>query len=92
MRFSELKEKQVININNCKCLGCTAALEFDPCSGCISKIYVPPHGKFCNFPWNKAEYVIDFCQIKQIGPDVVLVDICEEASFVDGKEKNKFDR
>ena len=67
MRFSELKEKQVININNCKCLGCTADLEFDPCSGCI-------------------------CQIKQIGPDVVLVDICEEASFVDGKEKNKFDR
>ena len=40
MLFSELRNKDVINIKDCKKLGRVCDLEFDPCSGCICKIMV----------------------------------------------------
>ena len=75
MLYSELKSKDVININNCKKLGRVCDLEFDPCSGCISKIMVPSGSRVLGFLNCEPNIVIPFKDIRQIGPDIILVDI-----------------
>lgn len=77
MLFSELKCKSVINLRDCKCLGKVADLEFDERNGCICNIIVPQGGKFCNFLKTPNDYVISLREIKKIGPDIILVDICD---------------
>lgn len=75
MRFSDLREKEVINCKDCRRLGFVADVEFDPCTGHIQAIIVPEQGKlFCCFG-SSEEFYIDFCNIVRIGPDIVLVDI-----------------
>ena len=75
MLFSDFKCKEVINIRDCRCLGKVTNLEFDECSGCICKIIVNDSGRFfCLFKCD-AEIVIPFKDIRQIGPDIILVDI-----------------
>ncbi|MBQ9141717.1 MAG: YlmC/YmxH family sporulation protein [Lachnospiraceae bacterium] len=75
MLYSELKTKEVINIRDCRCLGRVTNLEVDECSGCICKIIVSECGRlFCMFKCD-VETVIPFKDIKQIGPDIILVDI-----------------
>lgn len=76
MLFSELKCKNVINLKDCRCLGKVSDLEFDERNGCIVKIIVPRGKKFCDIFKLEDDYVIPFCNIKQIGPDIILVDIC----------------
>ncbi|MBO4980425.1 MAG: YlmC/YmxH family sporulation protein [Lachnospiraceae bacterium] len=75
MLFSELKCKDVINIRDCKKLGRVCDLEFDECKGCILKIMVPGGNKMLNFLRCDPDIVIPFCNIRQIGPDIILVDI-----------------
>ena len=74
MTLSELKCKDVINIRDCKKLGHVCDLEFDPCSGCIQKIMVPSCNRIFSFMRCEPEIVICFNEIKQIGPDIILVD------------------
>ncbi|MBE5867560.1 MAG: YlmC/YmxH family sporulation protein [Lachnospiraceae bacterium] len=76
MLFSELKSKSVINIRDCKCLGKVCDLEFDEKNGCILKVIIPKGGGFCNFFKSECDYEICYRDIKQIGPDIILVDIC----------------
>lgn len=78
MRFCELKQKEVINTCNCQRLGYVCDLEFDPCKGCIESIIVPGPCKILGILGSDSEYVIDYCCIKQIGEDIILVDINPE--------------
>ena len=71
MRFCELKEKEVVNICNGKCLGGVVDLQ-------INVLIVPGPAKFCGFFGTDSEYVIPFACIKKIGPDIILVEIKEE--------------
>ena len=48
MRFCELKEKEVVNICNGKCLGGVVDLQINECSGAIEALIVPGPGKFCD--------------------------------------------
>ncbi len=76
MLFSELRDKEVINIKNCKKLGHVCDLEFDKCSGQIFKIIVRDRYSFFNIlGCCDSEYVILYKDIKQIGPDIILVDL-----------------
>lgn len=75
MLYSELKCKDVVNIKDCRKLGKVCDLEFDPCSGCICKIMVPGCNRVLNFLNCEPEIVIPFKDIRQIGPDIILVDI-----------------
>lgn len=75
MLFSELKRKEVINIRDCRSLGRVSDLEFDECGGCICKIIVSDGCKcFSLFSTDKI-FEICFKDIRQIGPDIILVDI-----------------
>ena len=75
MLFSELKCKDVINIRDCKKLGRVCNLELDACNGCICKIMVPGGNKMLSFLNCEPEIEIPFKNIRQIGPDIILVDI-----------------
>lgn len=76
MLFSELKKKEVINLKNCECLGKVNDFEFDECTGQICKLIVPGDNKWCGFFKNEPDYVICYKDIKKIGPDIIVVDIC----------------
>lgn len=77
MLFSELKCKEVINLRDCRKLGNITDFEFDQCSGCICKFFVPGCSKWkCLFGCDD-NYEICFKDIKQIGPDIIIVDLPE---------------
>lgn len=76
MLFSEFKCKSVINLKDCKCLGKVGDLEFDECTGQICKIIIPGSNKFCTLFGGEPEFVIPYKNIKKIGPDIIIVDIC----------------
>ena len=61
MRISELKQKEVINVKDCKRLGFVGDVDFDMKTGCMLAIIVPGPGCIC-----------DICQV---GDDIILVDV-----------------
>ncbi len=75
MLYSDLKCKEVINVRDCRCLGRVMNLELDECSGCICKIIVSEGGRLFSLFKCDTEVVIPFKDIRQIGPDIILVDI-----------------
>lgn len=75
MLFSELKCKDVINLRDCKKLGHVCDVEFDECSGQIHKIIIPCSNKFNALFCAEPNIVIKYCDIKKIGPDIIIVDI-----------------
>ena len=75
MLFSELRCKEVINVNNCRKLGHVTDLDFDHCTGCIKSITVQGRFSFLNCFSCDNGCVVKYAEIKQIGPDIILVDI-----------------
>ena len=69
MRICELKQKEIINTCTCKSLGCATDVEFDCCSSRLTALVVPGH---------ESEYVIPWECIRQIGEDIILVEIQED--------------
>ena len=94
MLFSEFKKKEVINLKNCQKLGKVCDFEFDECTGQIFKLIVPGENKWCGlFGGNDSNYVICYKDIKQIGPDIIIVDICRKSQILfefDKKFLNRF--
>ena len=78
IRIFELKQKEVINIKDCKRLGFVGDVDFDIKTGCIIALIVPGPGCICGFLGREKEFIIPFCDICQIGNDVILVDIREK--------------
>lgn len=78
MRLCELREKEVINLCNCRRLGCVADLIFDLCKGKIEAVIVPSPGKLCGLFGCDSEYIIPFECIKKVGADIIMVEIEEE--------------
>lgn len=73
--FSELKAKEVVSAKDCRKLGHIKNLEIDLRTGTIRKIMIPKHCYY-RFPFLKeTEYVIDYNDICQIGPDIILVNM-----------------
>lgn len=75
MRFSELREKEVINLKDCQKLGYVSDLEIDVHNGCVQKMIVPKDCKFWGLFGGGEEYIIPFCNVKQIGPDIIIVEL-----------------
>ena len=76
MLFSELKCKEVINLKDCSKLGRVGDLEFEEKSGCILKIIIPRGNRWESFFKCQEDIIIPYKDICQIGPDIILVDIC----------------
>lgn len=75
MRFYELRQKEVINICDCQRLGYVADIEFDCETGVIEKLIIPGPCKIWGILGRDQEYIIEYCKVKHIGPDVILVEI-----------------
>ncbi|MGN0334089.1 MAG: YlmC/YmxH family sporulation protein [Lachnospiraceae bacterium] len=74
MKLSELREKDVINICNGKKVGCVVDLEFDKKSCHLTALIVSQRMSFFNI-FGNDEICIPWCNIKQIGTDVILVEL-----------------
>lgn len=77
MRFCELKQKEVINVCSCKSLGFPVDVDIDIKNGHILSLIVPGAGRLCSF-WNDKEYFIPWSCVRQVGDDIILVEIAEE--------------
>ncbi|MDY4095894.1 MAG: YlmC/YmxH family sporulation protein [Lachnospiraceae bacterium] len=79
MLYSDFRKKEVINLRDCRIIGNVVDMEFDECSGCIKKIFVADRPCFCSFfSFFPGETGMEICfkDIRQIGPDIILVDVC----------------
>lgn len=86
MRICELRQKEVINLCDGRRLGFVADIEFCLERGCILALIVPGPCKLWGILGRDQEYVIPYGCIRNIGPDVILVEIKVE----DCLKKDKF--
>lgn len=85
MRIYELRQKEVINVKNCQKIGFVCDINFNPQDGCIEALIVPGPCKIWGILGRDQEFIIPFCQVKHIGPDVILVEIDEKECLTKGK-------
>ena len=84
MSLTELRSKDVINVDTGKKLGRVMDIEFDEKAGCVLAIVVPGEFKLsCALRGEKNGIVIPWDRIVRIGDDVILVrlmpgDLAEE--------------
>ena len=78
MRLSELRQKEVINIFTCNSLGCVCNVDFDDRNGCIRFLIIPGPGRFCGVFGRDTEFFIPWNSIRQIGKDIILVEVEEK--------------
>ncbi len=77
MRLCELREKEVINVCNCKCLGFVADVDIDVCTGMVLALIIPGCGKVWGIFGKGSEMLIPWKQVVRVGPDIILVEIPE---------------
>ena len=65
----------MINVCDCRRLGFVGDVEFDPKTGGITHLIVPGPGCLCGIFGREKEFIISFCDVCQIGDDIILVEI-----------------
>ncbi len=80
MTFSQLREKELVNICDGACFGRVSDMELDPCTGTICALIAPGPPRFFGLMRGPEELVIPYASIRKIGDDVILVDAGEVRS------------
>ena len=75
-KYSQLRCKEVVNISDGNRLGYISDMDIDVSCGRILTVIVPGPGKILGLFWSEYDYVIPWSCIRQIGDDIVLVDVC----------------
>ncbi|MBQ7500343.1 MAG: YlmC/YmxH family sporulation protein [Clostridia bacterium] len=75
--INDLRDKEVVNVCNGKCLGSVCDVEIDVCTGRLTAIFVPAGNKIISFGKTKNTR-IPWCNINKIGDDTILVSLPEE--------------
>ena len=78
-RFTDLYAKEVVCLCDGKRLGFICDANIDLCDGRITAIIVPGPCRFLGVWGRRDDFVIPWECIRQIGPDIVLVDIKPDA-------------
>lgn len=78
MCISELHCKEVICITTGQRLGFVSDVQVKVPEGEVLAIVVPVPCKFLGIVGRNDDYVIPWCRIKRIGPDIILVDVKPE--------------
>ena len=78
MRFSDLCEKEVVNVKDCRCLGSVRDLDIDKECGKILALIVPGPGKYLGCFCRDSEFFIPWAKVIRIGPDIILVEFDEK--------------
>ena len=87
MRICDIKQKEIININDGRRFGFLSDIEIDQNSGRIEKIIIPASGKILGVFGQEKEYCIPWHEIRQIGEDIILVDVNTEKILEDSQNK-----
>ncbi len=74
-RVADLTQKEVINIKDGARLGFVTDVDINVKTGCVIKIIVAGTCKGFSFFGRDTEYVINWCDIKKLGDDIILVDV-----------------
>lgn len=83
LRVYDIKQKEVINIRDGCRFGYICDLQICVETGEIVAIIVPGPGKVFGMFGREQEYKIPWCCIKQIGDDIILVDVDSHRVLVD---------
>ncbi len=75
-RFSDLKNKEVINIMDGVRMGYVYDVEFDTLSGKINALLIPKKTGFFGLFCHNDEFVIPWSKITKIGDDIIFVEFC----------------
>lgn len=78
VRISELRDRDVVNVNDGRRLGIISDVDLDTESGRITAIILPGEGGFMGVIGKKQEFVIPWESIVKVGVDTILVDYGEE--------------
>ena len=71
--ITDLRAKEVVNIDNGCRLGCVTDVEVDTCTGCLVSITVFCGKGVCGFLGKGEEIVVCWKDIGVIGEDTILV-------------------
>jgi YlmC/YmxH family sporulation protein len=74
VKISELKQREVININDGRRLGIVYDVEIDMEKGRIDAIVIPGTGRVLGLFSKESDIVVNWENIKKIGTDVILID------------------
>lgn len=74
IKISELKQREVINVNDGRRLGIVYDVEIDMEQGKIDAIVLPGTGRVLGLFSKESDIVINWDDIKKIGADVILID------------------
>lgn len=78
MTFTELKQKDVVNVRDGRRLGKPIDLVLNE-TACVEALVVPMPGGFLNILKQEKEgCLIPWNRILRIGDDVILVELCED--------------
>ena len=83
-RFSDLQEKEVINICDGRRLGYVCDISLDLCSGKICGLLIPDEGERWNFFSKERYFYVPWRCIKRIGDDIILVEANTEDLYWEG--------
>lgn len=84
MTFTELKQKDVVNIRDGRRLGKPIDLVLNE-TACVEALVVPVPGGILNLlKQDKEGCLVPWNRVLRIGDDVILVDICSE-DYPDGE-------
>ena len=80
-RMYDLRQKEIVNINDGARYGFVSDLEFDPVEGKIVALVVPGPGRVLGVFGRDQEYRVPWEHVKKIGEDIVLVE-CETGKIL----------
>lgn len=78
MRIQELRDREVINVCDCKRLGYVCDVDFDAGSGLVRALIIPGPCRICGLIGHDGEYIIPYGCVRRIGEEIILVEIREE--------------
>lgn len=84
-RMYDLRQKEIVNLNDGARYGFVSDLEFDSGEGKITALIVPGPGRVLGVFGRDQEYRIPWEKINKIGDDVILVD-CATSDVLVGSD------
>ncbi|MDR2899372.1 MAG: YlmC/YmxH family sporulation protein [Clostridiales bacterium] len=83
VRLFDVRQKEVINIADGCRLGYVCDIEVNIKTGKIEAIILPGPGRIFGLFGQEQEYRIKWCDITQIGEDLILVDVSIDDILID---------
>ena len=74
IRISELRERDVVNVNDGRRLGLIKDLDLDLDKGLVKSIIIPASGGVWGKLARARDYIVPWDKIVKIGVDTILVD------------------